>query len=242
MIEEAYEAAEVMDPVIPEKLKEELGDVLLQVVLNAQLAQDSSTFAIKDVIEGLNAKMRRRHPHVFGDPIQKEMREKTQIRAKWDEIKAAEKQTAQSGPELQSADKGVFSQLKTSTLTPASQLAVAIGTLARKIQFDWSDPRAVLAQFESEVAELRLEIESGQSFERIKSEMSDVFFSLFQLCRHLGIDPEIAAMDGNRKFLKRFRALESIAGQEGCDVRTAGTQILEELWKRAKEQEEGAKQ
>jgi MazG family protein len=236
MIEEAYEAAEVMDPTTPEKLKEELGDVLLQVVLNAQLARDAGTFAIKDVIEGLDAKMRRRHPHVFGDQSTKESRDKHQIRAKWEDIKASEKRLTE-GAEPSQEIKGVFSDLKPSAVTPASQLAMAIGSLARKIHFDWPDPSAVFAQFESEVAELRDEIQSGGSHDRISSEMSDVFFSLFQLCRHLGVDPEISAMDGNRKFLTRFRTLEIIAAEEGYDVKSAGTQKLEELWQKAKTRE-----
>ena len=236
MIEEAYEAAEVMDPTTPEKLKEELGDVLLQVVLNAQLARDAGTFAIKDVIEGLDAKMRRRHPHVFGDQSTKESRDKHQIRAKWEDIKASEKRMTE-GAEPSQEIKGVFSDLKPSAVTPASQLAMAIGSLARKIHFDWPDPSAVFAQFESEVAELRDEIQSGGSPDRIGSEMSDVFFSLFQLCRHLGVDPEISAMDGNRKFLTRFRTLEIIAAEEGYDVKSAGTQKLEELWQKAKTRE-----
>jgi ATP diphosphatase len=234
MIEEAYEAVEVMDDSVPsDKLKEELGDVLLQVVLNAQLAKDAGIFNIKEVIDGLNAKMIRRHPHVFGEATDKESREKPTIRSKWDEIKAKEKATAISSDGAL-ASKGLFSELKSSSLTPASQLAVAIGSLAKTIQFDWTHAEHVLSQFESEVTELRHEIIAGSSSRRIHAEMGDVFFSLFQLCRHLNINPELAAMDGNRKFLERFKVLESIANTEGCDVRTAGPQKLEDLWQRAK--------
>ena len=236
MIEEAYEAAEVMEPTVPAKLKEELGDVLLQVVLNAQLAKDTGTFTIQDVIKGLNDKMRRRHPHVFGHDSEKISREKVQIRAKWEEIKA------QENGGLNTTVSGVFSHLKPASVTPASQLAITIGKVAKKIQFDWNHPSEVLSQVESEVSELKHEIMSRSSPAKISAEMGDVFFSLFQLCRHLDIDPEICAMDGNKKFITRFQALERIAAEEGCDVMTAGAHKLEDLWQKAKARELGSPQ
>ena len=238
MIEEAYEAAEVMDPENPEKLREELGDVLLQVVLNSQLARDTGTFTIKDVIEGLDAKMRRRHPHVFGEegnPDATKNREKEQIRAKWEDVKAKENATGRQPA------AGVFSGLRPGSITPSGLMAVAIGKVAKKISFDWGSPLEVLGQFESEVAELKHEISSESGKTKIYEEMGDVFFSLGQLCRHLDIDPEVCAMDGNRKFLRRFQLLEDIARSEGVDIPTAGTAKLEDLWIKAKSQEQRAK-
>lgn len=232
MIEEAYEAAEVMEPTDYPKLCEELGDVLLQVVLNAQLAKDSKKFEIKDVIESINQKMLRRHPHVFGDVTgdgSKHSRETSAIRAKWEEVKASEVKNKKSNSET-----GVFDNLKPGSLTPAAQLAVAIGKTAKKIAFDWSDSQAVFRQFESEVQELKYEIDSGRDKNKIYEELGDVMFSLSQVCRHLEIDPEICAMDGNKKFLTRFRNLETIARSQNIDVKTAGTAILEKLWTEAK--------
>lgn len=234
MIEEAYEAAEVMDPVDPKKLCEELGDVLLQVVLNSQLAKDEGTFTVDDVITGINQKMRRRHPHVFGDKdtdTSQHSRETSAIRAKWEEIKASEAKAKDSKP---SGRPGIFDHLKPGSTSPASQLAVAIGKTAKKIAFDWETSKAVFDQFQSEVKELKDEIDSGRDKAKIYEEMGDVMFSLSQLCRHLDIDPEICAMDGNKKFLKRFQNLEQIAKAESIDVTTAGTAKLEELWLKAK--------
>jgi MazG family protein len=243
MLEEAYEAVDVMEPADPVKLQEELGDVLLQVVLNAQLAKDAGTFTIKDVIEGLDSKMRRRHPHVFGDsenPSTKTSREKTSIRAKWDEVKAAEKLTENSRGKVSQkskSDAGVFSNLKSGNITPASRLAVNIGKIAKKIDFDWLEAQDVLQQLESEVSELKSDILSAAAKESIAAEMGDVYFCLSQLCRHLDLDPELCAIDGNKKFLNRFAALEEIARKKNIDVNQAGTTTLEKLWQEAKQLE-----
>lgn len=232
MIEEAYEATDVMDPVDYKKLKEELGDVLLQVVLNAQLATDAAQFSILEVTTGLDSKMRRRHPHVFGqtdNPESKTSREKSDIKAKWDEVKALEKSQT---PQDHSA--GVFDQLKSGKLNPASRLAVEIGKLAKKISFDWSDPLEVFSQLESEVQELKEELRKTANKEKIAAEMGDLIFCVSQLCRHLDLDPEVCAVDGNKKFLRRFESLEQLAKQRKIDVQTAGTGLLESLWKEAK--------
>ena len=233
MIEEAYEATDVMEPVNYKKLQEELGDVLLQVVLNAQLAKDAKEFSILEVVKDLDSKMRRRHPHVFGEdgnPNSKTSREKSDIKAKWDDIKAQEKQKA---PEITGA-KGVFESLSAGKVTPASRLAVEIGKLAKKINFDWKDPLEVFSQLESEVLELKEEITKKSRKGQIAAEMGDVIFCVSQLCRHLDLDPEVCALDGNRKFLRRFKSLESLALAKGLDVKTVGTEQLEALWKEAK--------
>lgn len=232
MIEEAYEATDVMDPVNHAKLQEELGDVLLQVVLNAQLAKDAQRFSILDVVKSLDAKMRRRHPHVFGangNIESKTSREKADIKAKWDEVKALEKKNNANG-----AIAGVFDELKSGQVTPASRLAVAIGKLAKKINFDWKDPMEVFSQLESEVLELKEELKGKSSRDLVAAEMGDLLFCVSQLCRHLDLDPEICAIDGNRKFLKRFQLLEHLARSNNIDVTTAGTDQLETLWKEAK--------
>ena len=230
MLEEAYEAAEVMDPEDPAKLKDELGDVLLQVLLNSQLAADAGTFNVQDVIEGLDSKMRRRHPHVFGidgNPKDLHSRDRSKIKEMWQSIKATENP-------IEKSQQGVLSHLKPGVITPALHLTVAIGRLARKIAFDWNTPAEVFDQLQSEVTELQHEISTNTSKAKIYEELSDVFFSMGQLCRHLDIDPELCAMDGNRKFMTRFQSLEALAESEGVDVTTVGTATLEALWKKAK--------
>jgi MazG family protein len=233
MIEEAYEATDVMEPVNYKKLQEELGDVLLQVVLNAQLATDAQEFSILEVVKDLDSKMRRRHPHVFGEvgnPNSKTSRDMSDIKVKWDEVKAQEKQKS---PEITGAN-GVFESLSAGKITPASRFAVEIGKLAKKINFDWKEPIEVLSQLESEVLELKEEITKKSCKELIAAEMGDLIFCVSQLCRHLDLDPEVCALDGNKKFLRRFKSLESLALAKGLDVKTVGTQQLEALWKEAK--------
>lgn len=238
MIEEAYEATEVMSPINYEKLCDELGDVLLQVVLNSQLATDDRKFTINDVINGINSKMRRRHPHVFGEQGDKSAlasRDKGQIRSKWEEIKANEKLAANAP----SKSSGIFSSIQLNKMIPASHAAIEIGKVARKINFDWSDAKQVIAQLESEISELKQEIENGGSSQRIADEMGDVMFSTAQLCRHLNLSPEVCGHDGNRKFLNRFSKLEQIAASKGINVSNAPQSQLEELWKLAKNTEAG---
>lgn len=233
MIEEAYEASDVMAPVNYTKLKEELGDVLLQVVLNAQLAKDSDKFSILDVVRNLDSKMRRRHPHVFGEEGQPEVktsRDKSDIKIKWEEVKAREKLNSPASDN----EAGVFSSLKSGKLNPSSRLAVEIGKLAKKINFDWKDPLEVFSQLESEVLELKEEIHKKSSKDRIAAEMGDLIFCISQLCRHLDLDPEICGIDGNKKFLRRFEALEKLAHSKKINVHSAGTEQLENLWKEAK--------
>lgn len=241
MIEEAYEAAEVMEPLNQELLCEELGDVLLQVVLNSQLASEKNDFSIADVIAGIDAKMRRRHPHVFGDEAQKQQPSTKAVIKKWDDIKKAEKEK-KGDAQVEKVD-GVFSTIKPGTITPALQTSVAIGKLAKKIKFDWPDVNSVMQQFKSEIAELEYELTSRESGakDRAYKELGDVFFSLGQLCRHMEIDPEICALDGNRKFLHRFKNLEEIAKSEGINVTETDVVTLERLWEAAKAREKALK-
>lgn len=229
MLEEAYEAATAMDiaaPFEPEGIRElvgELGDVLLQVVLNAQIGKDLGLFDIEDVAASIDEKMRRRHPHVFGDLAGKAITI-DQIKKNWTDIKAQEKSEEK---------KGFFETLPSGARYPAASLGVAIGKRAGEINFDWDSPQQVLSQVESELSELREAMVTGNQVE-VSEELGDVFFSLFQLCRHLGFDPEVLANSGNAKFLKRFKTLETIAASEGVDVKAATREELEAFWLRAK--------
>jgi MazG family protein len=228
MIEEAYEAAEAMAAGEPVALRDELGDVLLQVMLNAQVAKDRGSFDVVDVVEAINEKMRRRHPHVFGD---EQARAAGHVQGNWEAIKAAEKSASgkprAGGYFAEAADK-----------QPASLQALKIGKLAAKIRFDWDDVHEVFGQVKSEVDELAVELAAATvDKDTVAEEIGDVFFSLAQLCRHLELDPELVAFDANRKFLRRFAALEAVAKERGVNVERAPRQTLEELWVEVKRRE-----
>lgn len=231
MIEEAYEAAEAMAGNDVSEIRDELGDVLLQVVLNAQIASDHKNFSIADVARSINEKMRRRHPHVFS--ADKDTITSEQVRGNWEKIKAEEKRlkkspAAGSHPVFAGAEKKL----------PATLQALHIGKEAAKINFDWDTPVEVFGQLQSEIAELQHELlHKAPDRAKVSAELGDVYFSLGQLCRHLKMDPETVAMDGNRKFLNRFAGLERIAADEGVDVRQAGRSTLEQLWQRTKKTE-----
>lgn len=252
MLEEAYEASEVMDSISEDEggleLCGELGDVLLQVVLNSQLAVDEGRFSIVDVVESINSKMRRRHPHVFGSEEEKKDRDKGAIKRNWQKIKAKERGDTSFDA------KGYFEKAKVAKVRPALLQSFKIGEVASRIEFDWNDAGEVFAQFKSEFLELERAFEAyekepkksvsnntsvdGSSHDtlktNLKNEIGDVFFSLSQFCRHLGLNPEMMAERGNSKFLARFESVEKLAGEKGIGVEKATRDQLESLWQQAK--------
>jgi tetrapyrrole methylase family protein/MazG family protein len=234
MVEEAYEAAEAMSSDDHKEICDELGDVLLQVILNAQIAKDEGHFTIVDVIDAINRKMLRRHPHVFA-PNKDEITS-DEVRTNWEKIKASEKSVLPANKE----NSGVFSGA--AKKHPSTIQALHIGKTAAKINFDWDTPNQVFDQLKSEVSELEYEVRQDPSdLAKITQEIGDVYFSLAQLCRHLKLDPETVAMDGNRKFLNRFTSLETIAGREGKDVKNISRGELEQFWLKAKAAEKKLK-
>ncbi len=229
MLEEAYEAAEAMLGTDEGHLLEELGDVLLQVVLNAQLAKDQNKGDINHVVQSIQSKMIRRHPHVFGELAGQGLGQ-AEIKSNWDAIKAQEK--ANKPQEAYFAD--------CAKVVPALTQAYKIGKKAHKIQFDWDTVQGVLDHCKSELSELEQEIPGGDS-ERLYDEMGDVFFCLAQVSRHLGVDPEVAAQQGNLKFLRRFALMESIGLERGLDVKTMSRDDQEALWKEVKDRQQATK-
>jgi MazG family protein len=226
MLEEAYEAAEAMFGTDEAHLLEELGDVLLQVVLNAQLAHDKGRGDIRDVTSSINSKMIRRHPHVFGDLAGQGI-DQAEIKSNWEKIKAREKA-------LKQHKAGYFAD--TAGIIPALTQSSKIGKRAHTIHFDWDSPADVLKQCQAELKELEQEM-GGADRERLHDELGDVFFSLAQLSRHLGVDPEVAAQQGNLKFLRRFAAMEEICKLRNLEVTQLTRDELEGLWQEAKSQE-----
>jgi MazG family protein len=220
MLEEAYEAVEAIDEAAasqnPACLKEELGDVLLQVMLHSQLAQDSGDFTFTDVCDAIAEKLVRRHPHVFGEGVADDS--DTVIR-NWEAIKREEKAQAAANSATTPVTTEHSSILKgISRNQPALSRAMETSKKAVKVGFEWPDLESLWACVMSEFDELRQEIEapeashetSAQRFERLESEMGDIFFASVNLARHFKIDPEVALTKATAKFTRRFQTMEAL--------------------------------
>ena len=228
MLEEAYEAVvEMAAPQDPKNLCEELGDVLLQVFLNAQLAQDGGTFSLQDVLEGINAKMIRRHPHVFGEG---KVEGAADVLAQWEVIKAEEQ--VQSG----SADENWFPYKKLQKIHPATHQGAAIGKAVGKLAFQFDFEEDPISDLVGEVAELQEVAMLGKErLSEIESEVGDVYFCLAQVCRKFGLDPEIAAQGGNQKVLARLKSVQERARLQGRELETLSREEMEAYWQQVKE-------
>ena len=188
-IEEAYEVADAIARDDAADLKDELGDLLLQVVFHSRIAEEAGAFTLADVVASISDKMERRHPHIFGDAVQS---------PGWEELKAAER----SGKSDASALAGVAAGL------PALMRAVKLQKRAARVGFDWPDAEGSRAKLHEEIEEV-----TAASGDAIEDEIGDLLFSAVNWARHLGVDPETALRRGNAKFERRFRAMEAIAGE-----------------------------
>ena len=226
MVEEAYEAVEAIEAGDDAHLVEELGDVLEQVVLHAQIAADEGRFTIDDVVRGLNEKLVRRHPHVFGEHAA--AGDGGEVQDIWDEVKAAERAASGAGER----SRGLLDSVPASL--PALMQCQKISKRAAKAGFEWEDVDGVWAK----VAEERAEFEREQpgSPERA-AEFGDLLFALVNVARWEGIDAEEALAHANRKFRRRWRAMEEVASRDGVELGSLSTERLNELWDRAKEEE-----
>jgi len=225
MVEEAYEAVDAMGRNDAREICEELGDVLLQVVLNAQLAKDEKKFEIADVIESINSKMLRRHPHVFG---KSKSREISAIRQEWENIKAEEKKKKGE------REQNISAHAKKYKMLPGLMESVKIGSLMNKVGFDWNKISDVVGQVDEEFSELKAEIKKKNARKAQMEEMGDLLFSIAQLCRHLEIDPEVAMKQANGKFLKRFATMEKLNTKSGVAFENLTLEKKEVLWNKAK--------
>ena len=226
LLEEAYEVLEALEEESPAHLREELGDLLLQVVFHAQLAAESGHFTLAEVLAELNAKLIRRHPHVFAAP------EKTEVEAvvaNWEEIKAREKAAAPS-----SALSGV------PTTFPALMRAEKVQAKAARVGFDWPDVRGPLAKVKEESEELVAVWEAGVESEadrrKLEEEFGDLLFSLVNLARFLKIRPELALLQSTEKFVRRFRCLEERAAAQGQELSALTLEEMDQLWEEEKKQ------
>lgn len=235
-IEEAYEVADAIARGDLVDLKDELGDLLLQVVFHARMAQEQGSFAFPDVVEAITTKLIRRHPHVFGDARDLSPAE---VKALWGQIKAQEKADkararAEAGlPEPPEA-RGVLAGVPTTL--PALTRAWKLQAKASTVGFDWNDARLVLDKIREETAEIDEALASGDKAE-IKEEIGDLLFVIANLARHVDADPEACLTAANAKFERRFAGIEAALEQDGRKPADASLDEMEALWQRVKRAE-----
>jgi ATP diphosphatase len=225
-IEEAYEVADAIARGDMPALKDELGDLLFQVVFHARMAEEAGLFAFDDVASAIADKMLRRHPHVFGTA---EISSVTAQNEAWEAHKSAERRArGRQTEERESVLDGVALAL------PALLRSVKIQARAARIGFDWPDPTGVFAKIEEEIAELKGVIERDADPAVLEDEMGDILFAVASLARKLDLDPEAALRRATAKFERRFRRVEVLA-----DERATGTDldVLEALWQEVKREE-----
>ena len=220
-IEEAHELAEALERKDIKGIKEELGDLLLQVVFHSTLAQKEKLFTFEEVIQGICTKLIRRHPHVFGD---EKVANADEVLKNWDIIKKGEKKEQALG------DFNIPLSL------PALQRAQKIGDKTKNLKFDWSSAKEVFEKVEEEFKELKEAYKSGDP-KHTSEELGDLFFVLAQLARHLKLEAETVARAGNRKFENRFKKLLELALKQGADFNKLKLVEKEKLWEQVKKSE-----
>jgi ATP diphosphatase len=235
-LEEAYEVADAIVRGDLDDLREELGDLLLQVVFHARMAQEQSAFDFGDVVETLTAKLIRRHPHVFGDEAGMTPDE---VKGLWERIKVEEKaqKVSRSGPAADALEPaGALAGVPVGL--PALTRALKLQAKAGRVGFDWNDPLAVLAKIREEATEIEAEIAGGNRTEAA-AEVGDLLFAVVNLARHLDADPEAVLRATNRKFERRFGAIERALAERGRTPEASSLAEMDALWDRAKAAEAG---
>ena len=232
-IEEAYEVADAIERGDIGGLKEELGDLLLQVVYHARIAEEAKAFNFADVIEAITRKMIRRHPHVFGDKVARSVR---LAKGFWEQIKAKERKA--KAPSAGSHDAVPQQSLLDDIpmALPALTRAVKLQDKAAKVGFDWPTLAPVFAKLKEELAELEAVI-AGQQHDKIAEEFGDLLFVIANIARHLRIDPEAALRSANAKFMRRFRHIEQRLAEVGRTPDQSDLEEMDKLWDDAKSRE-----
>jgi ATP diphosphatase len=229
-IEEAYEVADAITRGDLDDLRDELGDLLLQVVFHARMAEEQNAFAFGDVVESITRKMIRRHPHVFAD--KNGQLTPSDVKGAWDSIKAEEKaEHAARKPPEQAAHKSLLSGVKAGQ--PALTRAMELQRKASSVGFDWNDPRAVLRKIREEADEIEAALDRGDA-EELAGETGDLLFALVNLARHVGADPEAALRGTNAKFERRFGYIERTLAAQGRSLDGASLAEMDALWNEAK--------
>jgi ATP diphosphatase len=237
-IEEAYEVADAITRGDLPDLCDELGDLLLQVVFHARMAEEQGAFSFADVVEAITRKMIRRHPHVFAD---KDGRlTSSDVKGAWDRIKAEEKaERAARRPPGETTAKSLLSGVKAGQ--PALTQAMELQRKASTVGFDWNDPRAVLHKIREEADEIEAALDRNDADE-LTEETGDLMFALVNLARHVGADPDLALRGTNAKFERRFGYIERTLAAKGRSLESASLEEMDVLWNEAKGQERHGKE
>jgi tetrapyrrole methylase family protein/MazG family protein len=232
MIEEAYEVLEALETGDDTKFREEMGDLLLQIVFHSQIAKEQGRFTVSDVIREVHDKMVRRHPHVFGE---KRAKDAAELLKNWEQIKKEERRAAgmkgADGSQHAAKDGSLLDGV--SRALPATLEGFQLTRRAARIGFDWRSVEGVFDKMSEEAAELRQAL-SAKDRKRAEEEMGDLLFASVNLARFLEIDPEIALKKANAKFSTRFRQMEEWAAKSGKALADVSREQMEELWETAK--------
>jgi ATP diphosphatase len=224
-IEEAYEVADAVEQGDMEALRDELGDLLLQVVFHARMAEEAGHFDAQGVIAAIADKLVRRHPHVFGDAKVKDAADQLRV---WEELKAAERATQGSANGSVSALDGVAKGL------PSLTRALKLQRRAARVGFDWTEAARIVDKLKEETAEIEAEIAAQGSQDRLMDELGDLLFVCVNLARRLEVDPESALRHANAKFERRFKVMEALLSAQGKKPEETPLDEMEALWVEAK--------
>ena len=230
ILEEAYETVEAIESRDRDAIVDELGDLLFQVVLQSQIAAEADDFNLNDVAAAIAQKLERRHPHVFGD---EQVRDAEHQRERWEQFKQKERKQLRNHTATTSVLDGVSGTL------PATSQAIKLQQRAASIGFDWKSIAPIFDKVLEELDEVRVEV-TAQDQDAIEDEIGDLFFAVTNLARHAGVDPETSLRRSNRKFTRRFQALEKQLQTQGLDITSASQDELERLWQLVKQELAGA--
>jgi len=223
LVEEAYEVLEAIDEEDLAKLKEELGDLMLQIVFHAQMAEEAGAFSMSDVLTAINEKLTRRHPHVFGELKAETAQE---VLFNWEQIKQSERRKTSDQASILD---GVPREL------PALLRAHRLQEKASRVGFDWTQAQEVFRKVEEELAELRAAMH-GRQADQVEAELGDLLFALVNLSRFLAVNPEEALRKTIARFIARFRYIEEELSRRGRSLRQASLEEMDALWAEAKAQ------
>ena len=237
VLEETYELLDALDRGDYESLKHELGDFLFEAVFLSQISQEQGHFSIGDAIDAICDKLVRRHPHVFAREAGSPDLTSGQVIEKWETLKARERATNGASPKRKTTLSGV------PTTLPSLLRAYEISARAAAVGFDWVSPGDVVTKIEEEVAELRHEVSSGATghLSRAEEEMGDLLFSIVNLSRKLGIEPEAALRRANHKFTSRFEGMEAAALEDGKHLNELTLEEMERRWRDVKDADKNTK-
>src|SRR5438552_13972692 len=230
-IEEAYEVADAIARGDLDDLRDELGDLLLQVVFHARMAEEQNAFSFGDVVEAITRKMIRRHPHVFAD-IDGQLTP-ADVKGAWERIKAEEKaeRAARRQTPKEDSPGSLLAGIKAGQ--PALTRAMELQRKAATVGFDWNDPRAVLHKIREEADEIEAALDRGDKAE-LAAETGDLLFAIVNLARHVGADPDVALRGTNAKFERRFAYIERALAAQGRTLETASLGEMDALWNAAR--------